>query len=163
MPQQAQTLFLIDQIQQSCARPGSRIALVGLSGVGCVRNHRLCRWLLTLHKGSHSLPSNMPTGLESGRPRRGFSGSTRATQPGLSRAIGKLQILSRSLGVGIPRQIYLSSCTTGCVIVRIGTGFLSSTTSTMRVSLSTPNLAIQTGFRDRCESISPKARMGRSS
>ena len=58
---------------------------------------------LTLHKGSHSLPSNMLTGLESGRPRRGFSGSTRATQPGLSRAIGILQILSRSLGVRIPR------------------------------------------------------------
>jgi len=119
---------------------------------------------------SRNLPSNTHTEAESDGPKRGFSGFTRATRPGLSRAIGTLQTALRFPDGGIPRPTYSSLCTTGCATIIEENGFLFSTMLMMLVSFSTRNLTFTVilatriaGLRSPSESISPKPRMGRFS
>jgi len=142
----------------------------------CARRPRWCR-VRTYKNGmatadseaeSPNLPSNMPTDSEGDRLKRGFSGSTQAMRPVSSRAIGILQIQSRSLGGGVRGPTYSSSYTTGCATVGRESGFSSWTMSTMLVSFSKINLSrraslvIQAQFPNHRESISLKARMARS-
>ena len=77
-------------------------------------------------EASRNSPSNTRTEPETARQKRGFSGSTQAMRPGLSRAFEKLQTASRSPDGRIHRPIYSSSCTTGCATIGRESGFLYS-------------------------------------
>ena len=126
---------ILDQIHYKCAVPGSRIALVGLGGVGWVRTPSQI-WTADCGEASRSLPSNTRTGFKSDRLRRGSSGLTRAMRHGLSRATGPLQTTLRSRSDGTQRRTYFSSCTIGCATKERGNGSLYLIISTMRASFS---------------------------
>jgi hypothetical protein len=74
---------LLDQIRELCAAPASRIALVGLGGVGYVRQKRLELLLASnVSIGSRSWPLSTATAPLSSRQTHGCSGHTLATRRG---------------------------------------------------------------------------------
>jgi hypothetical protein len=64
-------------------------------------------------EGNRNLPSNTPTAYENDRPGRGFSGSTRATQPVSRKVVGILPTESRFPAGRIPIRTYSNSSVTG--------------------------------------------------
>lgn len=72
------------------------------------------------YKASRNSPSNTLIEHKIYRQKRGFSGSTQAMPPDLSRAFEILQTMSRSLGDRIHKPIYTKLCTTGCLTIGKG-------------------------------------------
>jgi hypothetical protein len=77
---------LLEQIHEKCSVEGSRIALVGLGGVGLVPRMASGRFIANKSKGNRNSPFNILTRSEASRRRRGCSGSMRVTRPGSSKA-----------------------------------------------------------------------------
>ena len=104
---QRQALF--DQMAQSCSKPGSRTALVGLGGVGYVCPRAAGKTVRAdCCEASLNLLSNTHTGSERGRLRHGSSGFMRATLPASSRVSEKSQRISKSQSGTIQRPTYSS-------------------------------------------------------
>ncbi|CEO59707.1 hypothetical protein PMG11_04374 [Penicillium brasilianum] len=88
---------LLQSIYEKCSIPGSRIALVGLGGVGSDQSHQRYR----------------------------FFGSTQAIRPGSSKVSGTSQTSSRSQVVRIPKRTYSNWSKTGCGMRTGGNRFVS--------------------------------------
>ena len=135
---------ILDQIHQKCAVLGSRTALVGLGGVGWAQTLLLLQ-MANCCEASRNLPSNTRIEPKTDPPKRGFSGSTQAMPPGLSRAFEILQTASRSLGGRIQRPMFSSLYTTGCATKNKGHGSLYLIMWIMLASSSKLKTAIRMG------------------
>ena len=84
---------LLDEIRKKCSAPASRVALVGLGGVGCVE--MMAGVLLATNAGTESRSSPSSTAIASKRHRwrRGCSGCTQARRRGSRKGI-----------VGLPKR-----------------------------------------------------------
>lgn len=95
---------------------------------------RLLIWEANSCEASRNSLSSTRTKPETDGQRRGFSGSMLIMQPGLKRVFEILQIVSRSPGDIIQRQIFSSLYTTGYAIIAKESGLLYLTISMMLVS-----------------------------
>ena len=116
---------------------------------------------------SRSSPSNSAIESENNRLGRGCSGCMPGAQHGWSRAFGILLIMSRFLGGRIPKRMSFDLSMTGYVMEAVGSGCLSSITSTVLISPRLETLASKdkgpawmVNVGSRYQRISLRARMG---
>lgn len=117
--------------------PGSRIALVGLGGVGLGNTgRRAIRSKLTLTTENLDSPSNTATGFGVNRPTPGFSGFMRVMRRAARKVSATLPTVLRSPGARTTTLRYSNSSGTGCKMERSVNGFLSLIMSMMTSSFA---------------------------